>query len=72
MKKVIIFVALIMSLGPGIGMVWVFYRLVNGVHIVPDSRNFIELICATGILVLLALANILFIKMILKGGDAKQ
>ena len=72
MKKAIIFAALMMSLGPGIGMVWVFYRLVNGVHIVPDSRNFTELICATGILALLALANILFIKMVLKGGDAQQ
>ena len=55
--KVIIFVALWLSLGPAIGMVWVFYQLgVKGAIIVPDYLNMLELWLAMAILVSIMIA----------------
>jgi len=66
---VLIYLALMLSLGPAIGMVWVFYQLgIEGCHIVPDDRNILELYMAVSILILIVLALVRFIRYVIKGG----
>ncbi len=63
MVDVIIFIALMMSLGTGVGMVYIFHLLVNSggsITIPTDKYNGIELIAATAILVLVIIALVLF------------
>ena len=57
---IIIFFALMMSLGPSIGMVWLFRHLVGGGVITGDKYNEAELIASICILALVVIALISF------------
>ena len=60
MIDLLIFIALMMSLGTGVGMVWVFSQLVSGAVIVGDKYNLIELWAAMAILALVVIALVSF------------
>ncbi len=57
---IIIWIALVMSIGTSILAVWVFNHLVSGGIIVGDKYNEVELILATVILVAVVIALIGF------------
>lgn len=67
MGKVIIFLALMMSLLPTMLVVWQFRKLSRGVHltIIPDNLNTIEFWAAVVILLLIVLGLVAFIHSIL-------
>ena len=60
MIDILVWFALMMSLGTGVGMVWSFSVLVNGSIIVGDKYNEVELIVATAILCLVVIALVVF------------
>ena len=62
--KVIIFVGLMMSLAPAVGMAYVFYQLgVKGAIIVPDYLNILELWLAMVVLLSILVAIGCFISL---------
>ena len=61
MIDVIIFIALMMSLATGVGMVFVFKCLVAGSVIVGDKYNEAELIASIAILVCVVIALACFV-----------
>lgn len=60
MIDLIIWVSLILSIGTGVGMVWVFNHLVSGGVIIGDKYNEVELILAIVILVPVVIALVAF------------
>lgn len=60
MLDLIIWIALTMSIGTGIGMVWVFSHLISGGIIVGDKYNEVELIASIAILVAVVIALVGF------------
>ena len=56
MLDIIIWIALTMSIGTAVGMVWVFNHLASGGIIVGDSLNLIELNASIAILCVLVIA----------------
>ena len=69
MGKTIVILALWMSLGPSIGMVWVFRQLSMGRYISPDNLNVIEMWAAVGVLFLIVVALVLFVVSIVRKLD---
>ncbi len=61
MIDVIIFIALMMSLATGIGMVWVFNHLVSGGVIIGDKYNEVELWASILITALVVIALVCFV-----------
>ena len=60
MMDAIIWSALTLSLATSIGMVWIFNRLCEGYIITGDEYNYVELMVAITILVLVVIAWVIF------------
>ena len=65
--KVLLWIALTMSLATGVLAVRISWWLKNGYIIAPDSRNEVEFYCACGILFIQFVAWLWFIVWVLRG-----